>query len=92
MRSRLAKFIEVAAVLASVSLNSLARSRSVPLAAPQSTGLRILNVIPVPEHNPTADPASLQLLRYKLFDPFAEGVHGRRIADVVARTPKTTSP
>ncbi len=78
MRSRLAKFIEVAAVLAlGVLLNSCGSQPFCPTCGTTVNGAYgVLNVIPVPEHNPTGEPGGpFNSFDISWFDPLNQLVY-----------------
>ncbi len=78
MRSRLAKFIEVAAVLAlGVLLNSCGSQPFCPTCGTTVNGAYgVLNVIPVPEHNPTGEPGGpFNSFDISWFDPINQLVY-----------------
>jgi hypothetical protein len=78
MRSRLAKFIEVAAVLAlGVLLNSCGSQPFCPTCGTTANGAYgVLNVVPVPEHNPTGEPGGpFNSFDISWFDPIQQKVY-----------------
>src|SRR5882757_6720383 len=78
MRSRLAKFIEVAAVLAlGFLLNSCGSQPFCPTCGTTVNGAYgVLNVIPVPEHNPTGEPGGpFNSFDISWFDPIQQKVY-----------------
>jgi hypothetical protein len=78
MRSRLAKFIEVAAVLAlGVLLNSCGSQPFCPTCGTTVNGAYgVLNVVPVPEHNPTGEPGGpFNSFDISWFDPIQQKVY-----------------
>ncbi len=78
MRSRLIKIIEMAAVLAlGVLLNSCGSQPHCPTCGTTSNGAYgVLNVVPVPEHNPTGEPGGpFNSFDISWFDPMQQKVY-----------------
>lgn len=78
MRSRLTKFIELAAVLAlGFLLNSCGSQKYCPTCGTTVNGAYgVLNVIPVPEHNPTGEPGGpFNSFDISWFDPIQQKVY-----------------
>ena len=78
MRSRLTKIIEMAAVLAlGVLLNSCGSQPHCPTCGTTSNGAYgVLNVVPVPEHNPTGEPGGpFNSFDISWFDPIQQKVY-----------------
>ncbi len=78
MRSRLAKFIQLAAVLTlGFLLNSCGSQPFCPTCGTTTNGAYgVLNVIPVPEHNPTGEPGGpFNSFDISWFDPIQQRVY-----------------
>jgi hypothetical protein len=78
MRSRLAKFIQVAAVLAlGFLLNSCGSQKYCPTCGTTVNGAYgVLSVVPVPEHNPTGEPGGpFNSFDISWFDPINQKVY-----------------